>query len=146
MNEDIKESIFSKIGEYIKSYDSPSFNRGYIEVESKNILTVSNSLYNDLGVRFITATGFDTSKSIEIFYHYNFDKLNFVLTVKTVIQRENPSIDSISKIFDGALWIEREMHELLGIDFLGHPKLKHLLLPDDWEEGNYPYRREERNG
>jgi len=146
MSENIKEIILSKISEFVKNYDSPSFNRGYVEIEAKNILSVFNSLYNDLDARFITATGFDTSKNIEIFYHFAFDKLNYVLTVKTTLLRENPSIDSLSKIFDGALWIEREMHELLGIDFVGHPDLKHLILPENWEDGYYPYRREERNG
>lgn len=146
MSENIKEIILSKISEFVKNYDSPSFNRGYVEIEAKDILPVFNSLYNDLDARFITATGFDTSKNIEIFYHFDFDKSNYVLTVKTTLLRENPSIDSLSKIFDGALWIEREMHELLGIDFVGHPNLKHLILPENWEDGNYPYRREERNG
>jgi len=146
MAENIKEIVISKIGKAIKNYESPSSNRGYIEIESEDVLTVFDSLYNTLSARFITATGFDTSKKIEIFYHFDFDRYNYVLTVKTALSREDPSIDSTSKISDSALWIEREMHELLGIDFIGHPDLKHLLLPEDWEEGNYPYRREERNG
>jgi len=44
---------------------------------------------------------------------------------------------------DGALWIEREMHELLGVNFPGHPNLKKLLLPDDWPDGVYPLRKGE---
>lgn len=146
MSENVKELILSELKKAVKSYDSPSYNRGYIEINPKDILTVVSSLYNTLSARFITATGFDTSKEFEIFYHFDFDKYNYVLTAKVALPRENPMIQSISKIFDGALWIEREMHELLGIDFIGHPDLKHLLLPEEWEDGNYPYRREERNG
>ena len=43
-----------------------------------------------------------------------------------------------------AEWIEREMWELLGIDFKNHPDMRHLLLDDDWPEGNYPLRRSVR--
>jgi len=41
-----------------------------------------------------------------------------------------------------AEWIEREIHEMFGVNFKGHPNLKHLLLKDDWPEGNYPLRRD----
>ncbi|HQJ40910.1 MAG TPA: NADH-quinone oxidoreductase subunit C, partial [Exilispira sp.] len=75
----------------------------------------------------------------------SFDSSNYVLTLKAALPYENLAIPSLSKLFDAALWIEREIHEFFGIDFIGHPDLTHLLLPEDWEEGNYPYRREERN-
>jgi NADH-quinone oxidoreductase subunit C len=45
-----------------------------------------------------------------------------------------------------AEWIEREMWELLGIKFLGHPDLRHLLLSDDWPEDNFPLRRNHAAG
>jgi Ni,Fe-hydrogenase III component G len=41
----------------------------------------------------------------------------------------------------GAEFIEREMHDLLGIDFPGHPNLVRLILPEDWPDGVYPLRR-----
>lgn len=145
MNEDFKEIILSKLNEFIKTYDSTSLNRGYIEIEPKDLINVVDLLYNSLSARFITATGFDNSKEFEIFYHFSFDSSNYVLTLKVVIPYENPVIQSLSTLFDAALWIEREIHEFFGIDFIGHPDLAHLLLPEEWEEGNYPYRREERN-
>jgi NADH-quinone oxidoreductase subunit C len=56
--------------------------------------------------------------------------------------RAQPEIDSITPIFPGAEWIEREMWEMLGINFSGHPNLKRLLLADDWPEGKYPLRQD----
>lgn len=145
MSEDIKEIILSNLKEYTKNYDSPSTNRGYIEIEPKDLLNVVDIIYNSLSGRFITATGFDNSKELEIYYHFSFDSSNYVLTLKAALPYENLAIPSLSKLFDAALWIEREIHEFFGIDFIGHPDLTHLLLPEGWEEGNYPYRREERN-
>ena len=40
------------------------------------------------------------------------------------------------------LWIEREIHEILGINFKGHPDMRKLLLPEGWPEGVYPLRRD----
>jgi NADH-quinone oxidoreductase subunit C len=57
-----------------------------------------------------------------------------------VEDKDNPEVDSITPLFPGAEWIEREMWEMLGIKFKGHPNLKRLLLSDDWPEGKYPLR------
>jgi len=45
-----------------------------------------------------------------------------------------------SPYFEAANWVEREINELLGISFTGHPDMRKLLLPDDWPEGVYPLR------
>ncbi len=59
--------------------------------------------------------------------------------------KKNPQIDSITPIIQGAEWIEREMWELLGINFVGHPNLVHLLLMDDWPEGKFPLRHDHKH-
>ena len=63
-------------------------------------------------------------------------------TSRSQLDRDNPEIDSLAQVFHGANWIEREMHELLGIKFRGHPNLKRLLLSDQWPEGVYPLRQD----
>jgi Ni,Fe-hydrogenase III component G len=66
-----------------------------------------------------------------------------VVTVKAFIRdRENPAIESIAPFLPGAEWIEREVHDELGIDFKNHPDLRRLILADDWPEGVYPLRKE----
>lgn len=62
------------------------------------------------------------------------------LTLKTRIAREPATCPSLTALFRGALWMERECHELFGIRFEGHPDLRRLLLPDDWE--GYPLRKD----
>ena len=65
-----------------------------------------------------------------------------MISLRVKLQKPKLGIDSLSPIFEGANWIEREMHEILGINFKGHPDLKRLLLPDDWPDGVYPLRRD----
>lgn len=62
--------------------------------------------------------------------------------IKAKLPRERPSAPSISSIYGGALWHERECAEMFGIDFEGHPDLKNLYLPDDFE--GHPLRKDFR--
>ena len=62
------------------------------------------------------------------------------LTLKTRIPRDPATCPSLSGLYRGALWMERECYDLFGIRFEGHPDLRRLLLPDDWE--GYPLRKD----
>lgn len=62
------------------------------------------------------------------------------VTLKVDVADEAPSIESIATVFAGANWHEREAHEMFGIDFLGHPDLRNLYLPIDFE--GYPLRKD----
>jgi len=79
---------------------------------------------------------------MEILYHFLIEDINLLISLRVKIQKPKLEIDSLSPIFEGANWIEREMHEILGINFRGHPDLRRLLLPDDWPDGVYPLRRD----
>lgn len=62
------------------------------------------------------------------------------VVLSTDISKDEPSIASLTEVFGGANWHEREAAEMMGIDFIGHPNLTHLYLPDAFE--GHPLRKD----
>lgn len=84
--------------------------------------------------------GVDMETHMEVVYHLiSLDKkINYSVKVKT--DRERPSVPSVTALWKTADWNEREIYDLLGIEFPGHPNLRRILMPDDWE--GYPLRKD----
>ena len=62
------------------------------------------------------------------------------ITLKADVPDDSPSIDSWVGVFAGANWHERETHEMFGISFIGHPDLRNMYLPTDFE--GHPLRKD----
>ncbi|MBR9999105.1 MAG: NADH-quinone oxidoreductase subunit C [Cyclobacteriaceae bacterium] len=122
---------------------SPS--RGLVRIDPERIVAVAEFLFIRHGFRFIIASGFDSKEGLEIMYHFMLDESHFILNVNVVLPREDPWIDSITPLIKGANWIEREILEILGIQFRNHPQPEPLLSGENWEKGYYPYRRENKD-
>lgn len=142
MAEEILARIKDEFSKKILKVFEKSRHRIYIDFDSKDIPQVVSFLFREMGGRLATATGIDGRKNIEILYHFSFDSSGTIVSLRTLIDRDNPEIESITPLIKGAEWIEREIHELLGVNFINHPNLKRLLLFEDWPEGKYPLRRE----
>jgi len=140
--EEILSAIRDGLGEGIVDFFEKSERRYYVEVSPETVPEATRLIFKDLGARFQIASGIDTPSAIEILYHWAFDKFDFIVTIKTMLDREKPEVDSVAYICTGIEWIEREMWELLGIKFRNHPDMRHLLLADDWPEGSFPLRRD----
>ncbi len=85
------------------------------------------------GFSLDTITGVDWMAlgQMEVVYDYFHPHRSLRAVVRTRIPRDNPEIATISKVFPGANWHERETHDFFGIRFLGHPDLTPFLLPED---------------
>ena len=86
-----------------------------------------------------TITGVDLGEEIELNYHMI---CGGTVTLKIRVFKEKPVAKSICDIIPGANLYEREVFDLLGATFEGHPNMERLLLPDSWPQGNYPLRRD----
>jgi NADH:ubiquinone oxidoreductase subunit C len=111
-------------------------------IDRKAIVNVADYLYRSEGFRFIIATALHTRRGFEIHYHFSKDKDGLILNLHVILNPENPHIESLSNMFNASNWIEREMHELFGIDFINHPNQEKLISEGNWAEGVYPYRKE----
>jgi NADH-quinone oxidoreductase subunit C len=142
--------------ELIKGQIKENFNSDILEIAEKNqrritvtinpdsILRVCEWLYLEVGFRFVIASAVHTKRGFEIHYHFSLDKTGLVLNVHVILDKITPEVESLSNMFSASNWIEREMHELFGINFLNHPNQEKLISDGNWAEGVYPLRKEFR--
>jgi Ni,Fe-hydrogenase III component G len=143
MNQKELNKKLEEIKDKLTKIEQKSNERIYLYCEAENSYAVSKFLFEDVGCRFTIVTGIDADDCFELLYHFSYDQLGCMITVKAFIRdRENPAAESITPFLPAAEWIEREIHDILGIDFRNHPNLRRLILADDWPEGVYPLRKE----
>jgi Ni,Fe-hydrogenase III component G len=133
------------LSEKVTAVEEPIERRIYLSCEAEDSHELNRRLFEDMKLRFAIATAIDSDDCFEILYHYACDELGAVVTLKCFIRdRDNPSVESIAPFLPAAEWIEREMHDVLGIEFRNHPDMRRLVLADDWPEGVYPLRKERK--
>lgn len=77
---------------------------------------------------------------IEVVYHLFSYRLRHACVLKVGTPRDNPSIPTVAPVWKTAIWQEREIFDLLGVVFEGHPDLRRILLPEDWV--GHPLRKD----
>lgn len=89
----------------------------------------------------------DWQPHVEVVYHLSSIQHKHSLVIKVLLPRwkedqpgELPEVPSVADIWRTADWHEREVYDLVGIEFVGHPDLRRILCPEDWE--GYPLRRD----
>ena len=116
--------------------------RVYVTVPPGDVPRVCRYLFEHLGARFAIATCADTRGGMEILYHFMVPREHRMITVRTLVKKSSPEIESIATFLPAAEWIEREIYDLFGVRFTGHPDPRRILMADDWPEGVYPLRRD----
>ncbi|MEA3506006.1 MAG: NADH-quinone oxidoreductase subunit C [Elusimicrobiota bacterium] len=134
--------IKKNLGKKILDIKIHNEKRVYIEISSGDIRPAAEFMFNRLKCRFAIATGTDERDYLEILYHFLFDRKGIFFTLRTKLDPEAPEIDTLTDIITGTKWIERELHELMGISFTGNDDLRNLLLSADYKGRDYPLRKE----
>jgi len=110
-----------------------------IEVDAGDIRESVLALLQAEGRRFLTIAAVDKGMDIELLYTFVVDGV--LVTIRTSIRKEASRIDTIAQMVPGAEFIEKEVSELFGIEFVGHLRRTNLVLPDDWPTGKRPMRK-----
>ena len=85
-------------------------------------------------LRLLTVVDYiEQDGEFEIVYHLFSLSNHHKMVVKTRIGEDQPSVSSVTCVWRGANWYEREMHDLFGVDFQGHPNLSPLVLPENFD-------------
>lgn len=85
-------------------------------------------------------SGVDYETHMEVVYYPLNMEAREGYCIKVRADRETPSVASVTPVWETANWNEREIYDLLGIDFPGHPDLRRIMMPDDWE--GHPLRKD----
>lgn len=82
----------------------------------------------------------NANKTLAVTYHMESTTLRHKCALKVILPVDAPSVRSITDVWASANWNEREAFDMFGIDFPGHPDLRRILCPDDWE--GFPLRKD----
>lgn len=139
--EAIKENFIAQFPSAVaeENMDWPAF-----QVEASEWKQIANHLrtHPDWLCDFLFClTCVDWKTHLTMVYHLRSTQHRHDFVVKVKLDRENPVIDTVSDTWRTAEFHEREVYELFGVQFQGHPDLRLLILPDGWE-GKNPLRKD----
>ena len=110
-----------------------------INITSTDWLPFAIQLRNSDALHFnflFCLTCIDWQSHLTMVYHLSSTKFRHNIIVKCKLDRTKPEIETVCKIWRTAEFHEREVYEMFGVNFLNHPDLRLLILPDGWEGKN----------
>ena len=114
-----------------------------LTVATDAIVAICSFLRDDPALRFdylMSLTAVDWTDRFEVVYHLYSIQMKHYLTLKVKTEREQPSVPTVCPVWKAADWQEREVYDMFGIAFEGHPNLIRILLEEDWE--GFPLRKD----
>jgi len=147
----IIEALRKKFPEQIMDISS-QFGDEIITFKSSALLDIANFLCNKpyeytmlLDLTCVDYKGED--QRFEMVYHFLSLSLNDRIRFKTRLPEKNPKIDSLTSIWKNANWLEREVYDMFGIHFNGHPYLMRIFMYEGFEghplRKDYPLRKQQ---
>jgi NADH:ubiquinone oxidoreductase subunit C len=129
---------------------------GPVELVRKNRVRVTtvpgkihDALMTSLAIlgfdRLITISTFDHGETFELLYNL-IGPHRSIISLSLSLPRNEPVTPTVSDLLPPAGIYERQIHDLFGIVFEGHPDLKKLMLNEDWPENEYPLRKDWKPG
>ena len=146
-NTTIREAVNTKFGESVKDFTEP-YGMLTFEVDREKAIELIQFLNEDETLRFnflTTLAGVhypdnEVERQFAVVYHMHSWLDNVRIRFKAFLNGENPEIESATRLFDCANWMERETYDFYGIIFTGHPDLRRILNMD--EMVSFPMRKE----
>jgi NADH-quinone oxidoreductase subunit C len=112
-------------------------------VEPSSIVAVARFLHDDPGCAMdclSNETGVDYKDRIEVVYHLFSYTHRHGCILKVKLPRDHPEVATVEEIWHAANWMEREIFDLLGVNFTGHSDMRRILMPEDWP--GFPLRKD----
>jgi NADH-quinone oxidoreductase subunit C len=119
----------------------------FCRVKPADLVAVATLCRDDADLRFdslMCLSGVDHKDVLTTVYHLFSYPKRHTFVLKVDVPRDNPVCPSVVGVWSAANWQERESWDLVGIQYQGHPDLRRLMMPDDWE--GHPLRKDYREG
>ncbi|KAF0138971.1 MAG: NADH dehydrogenase subunit C [Stygiobacter sp.] len=146
---EVKEFIVRKVKEFVGEANvevTDAFGDLSITVKKEKLLELARFLKENNELEFVmckdvTAVDWATRKKrfTTVYHIYSF-KLNFTLRIKANLDEEPYQVESVAPIWESANWYERETFDMYGIEFLNHPDLRRMYMPEGFQY--YPLRKD----
>jgi len=133
--------LTNKLGEKILQTQTPQPRKVFVRVNAgvhRDALRVLLAKDESAGISAIT--GVDLGQAIELMYHVRTH--GTIVTIRTEVPREDARIKTITDLIPGANFHEREVADLFGVTFEGHPNSRRLILSDNWPKNLFPLRKD----
>lgn len=140
--EELKKKIQEKFSDYFVEFSS-SLGDDVLIIKKEGILPVLSFLKDDGFELLLDITAVDylgRNPRFEIVYHLLSFKDKWRLRVKTAVEEEKPEVSSVTSLWKNADWLEREVWDMYGIVFEGHPNLKRILMYEEFK--GHPLRKD----
>jgi NADH-quinone oxidoreductase subunit C len=108
----------------------------HIRAAAATVLAAGYNAFQD-----VTAVDwYPSAPRFQLTYHIVSHSFKEMIRLRVLVDEANPSVESITPVWPGANYYEREVFDLFGIRFEGHPNLRRILMPDDWK--GHPLRKD----
>lgn len=149
LKSNLKESLIdSRIETNKAGINQEEFHNIWIEVKKDNLRDTVKLLTRLQFPHIAIISGNDTEQAVELIYlfsiYYGEKFKEISVNVKVSLQREKPSISSISDLIPGAQTTERETKEMFGVEFVGLPDMHNIFLPEDFPKNIFPFRKNQK--
>ncbi|MEE9564255.1 MAG: NADH-quinone oxidoreductase subunit C [Candidatus Hydrothermarchaeaceae archaeon] len=140
LKSEVLDEIKKALGDKVMKAWVQRERRLYIAVKGENILEVAKAV-KEMGFDHLSSiSGVEYEDRMECVYHIWSYSKGKLLTVRTLVPKDDPKIDSLTSIWKSADWHERETYDLIGMVFEGHPDLRRILTSDDFK--GHPLRKD----
>ena len=141
-NSDVADALREQFGEQIHSATIAD-GALQVEVAAQAIVAVCRHLSTEIEQPYpylSDAFGVDYGDHLQVVYHLVRPETAEGALVRTNLPRDNATMPTLTGLYNTANWAEREIAEMFGVTFEGHPDPRKLLLPEDWQ--GYPLRKD----
>ena len=141
--EDVVQQIGAAIGEGLIESRIPKPSRVYMTIDRAELRTVTGVLIDRMNARYVVGAGTDIREAEDCFlisHFFALDEDGIYVALHMKVPADDPKVQSITGMIPGANWSEREIYDMFGIEFVGHPDLSRILMPEDWV--GHPLRKD----